>query len=114
MPPVSDGIVSVPRVEHDHSRVTGLREHLASRCRATIDKLPHATECEIYDFTRERDRLCDRLIDIETGRDVTVYRFELGEYAQPREDGQHVYILRGDPLVTAGYERVVPSWDNRW
>jgi hypothetical protein len=99
MPPVSDGTVSVPRVDHDDSRVTGLREHLASRCRAAIDKLTHATECDMYDFSRETDRLRDRLIDIETGRDVTVYRFELGKYAPPREDNQHVYTLRGDRLM---------------
>jgi len=86
----------------------GMLQHLASRCRGTIDKLTDSTECEIYNFSAERDRLCDRLIDIETGRDVTVYRFEIpAEMQPPREDGRHVYTLRSDRLVPAEYQRVV-------
>ena len=85
-----------------------MRDHLAQRCRDLIDKLTHSTEFEIYNFCAERDRLRDRLIDIETGREVTVYRFEIpADMQPPREDGEHVYTLRGDRLVPADYQRVV-------
>jgi hypothetical protein len=67
----------MPRVDYDDSRVIGLREHLAARCRATITKLEHSTECELYDFHPELERQRDRFIDIETGRDVLVYRHEI-------------------------------------
>lgn len=89
--------------------VVGLREHLAASCRAIIGKLEHATDTELYDFTVELDRQRDRLIDIQTGRDVLVYRFEVPESMQPPRDHQHVFTLRGDWLVPAEYERVSPS-----
>jgi hypothetical protein len=88
-----------------------LREHLAARCRDLIDRLSHSTESELYNFSAERSRLRDRLIDIETGRDVTVYRHEIPhEWQPPREDGRIVFTLRGDRLIEAQFERVrVPA-----
>jgi hypothetical protein len=92
----------VPRVDHDHSKATGLREHLAARCLDLIDRLTHSTETELYNFGAERSRLRDRLIDIETGRDVLVYRHEIPPAFQPpREDGRIVFTLCGDRLVEA-------------
>lgn len=91
--------------------MVGLRDHLAAECKSVIHRLSHATNTELYDFTVELDRQRDRLIDIETGRDVLVYRFELGEYAPPRDD-QHVFTLRGETLLPAEYERAVPVMVN--
>ena len=113
MRPVSDGTGTVPRIDYDDSRVAGLRDHLAARCRDLIDRLSHSTETELYNFSAERDRLRDRLVDIETGRAVLVYRHEIPtEMQPPREDGRIVFTLRGDRLVAAEYERVrVPVQD---
>jgi hypothetical protein len=91
--------------------VVGLREHLAARCRATIAKLEHSTECELYDFSAERNRPCDRLIDIMSGADVTpVYLHEIPRDMLPLRDGRMVYTLRGDRLVPAEYERVAVDY----
>ena len=111
MPPASDGTVSVPRVEYEHSRVTGLRDHLAALCRDLIDRLTHSTETELYNFSAERGRLRDRLIDIERGRDVLVYQHEIPPgWQPPREDGVISFTLRGDRLIEAQFERVrVPA-----
>lgn len=93
------------KIGADPNLVVGLREHLAARCRATIAKLAHATDTGLYDFSADLERQRDRLIDLQTGRDVLAYRFELGDFAPPR-DGRHVFTLRGDRLVPAEYERV--------
>jgi hypothetical protein len=96
------------RIETD--TVIGLRDHLAARCREMIDELSRLTT-DIYDFSAARDRLRDRLIDIETNRDILVYRFEIpADMQPPREDGQHVYTFRGDRLLPAEYERVAPAY----
>jgi hypothetical protein len=109
----SDGTVNVPRVEYDHSRAAGLREHLAQRCRDLIDRLTHSTETELYNFSAERSRLRDRLVNIETGRDVLVYRHEIPPALQPpREDGRIVFTLHGDRLMPPQYDHVrVPAGD---
>ena len=86
----------MPRVEHDHSRVVGLRERLIERCRAQVRRL-EAADTDVYDFSAEVARQRRRLDDLLDGADVLVYRHELGEFAPPR-DGQHVYTLRGDRL----------------
>lgn len=80
-----------------------LRAHLAAKCRATIPRLTDSTG--FYDFSAELDRHRDRLIDIETGRDLLVYRFEIPADVAPPGDGQHVFTLRGNRLVPAEYER---------
>jgi hypothetical protein len=103
----------VPRAEHDPNLVAGLRDHLAAKCRALIDKLSHATVCELYDFSVECDRQRDRLIDIQTGADVLVYRHEIPRDMQPpRADGEMVYTLHDDRLVSAVYDQTdrVESW----
>jgi hypothetical protein len=62
----------------------------------------------------ELRRLRKRLDDLTNGRDILVYRFEIPADMQPPRDGQHVYTLRGDRLVTADYEHAVPMFDDRW
>jgi hypothetical protein len=87
------------RIKTDPAKVVGLREHLIERCRAQVVRL-EAANTEIYDFTAEVVRQRKRLDDLLDGADVLVYRHELGEYAPPRSDGQNVYTLRGDKLIT--------------
>jgi hypothetical protein len=89
--------------------VVGLREHLTEKCADLLAKLTR------FDgFGADVDRLRDRLIDLRAGRDILVYRFEIpADMQPPRSDGQHVYTLRGDRLITAEYQRVKPVFD-RW
>jgi hypothetical protein len=93
----------------DTGTVVGLREHLIERNADLLAKLTR------FDgFGADVDRLRDRLIDLRAGRDILVYRFEIpADMQPPRSDGQHVYTLRGDRLITAEYQRVKPVFD-RW
>jgi hypothetical protein len=90
--------------------VVGLREHLAQRCRDLIARLTKPTECDVYDFSAERSRLRDRLINIETGQDVLVYLHEIPTEMQPPradDDDRIVFTLTGDRLVSPQYEHAV-------
>jgi hypothetical protein len=111
MPRGSGGIqggLPVPRVDHD-CRVTGLREHLAGKCAELLARFVES-DGELFPYRgAEIKRLQQRLDDLNARRDLLVYRFELGDYAPPREDGQHIYTIRGDRLVTAEYEHAVLS-----
>jgi hypothetical protein len=98
----------MPRVEHDHSRVSGLRDHLTKQARDVLVRLDNAAPH--YGFGADARRVRQRLDDLLDGADVLVYRHEiLANLQPPREDGQHVYTLRGDRLVPAEYEHVMPS-----
>ena len=76
----------------------GLREHLIAKTRMAVVKLETA-DTDIYDFTPELRRQQDRLLDLQAGRGVLVYRFEIPRELQPLRDGTHVYTLHGDRLV---------------
>ena len=52
--------------------------------------------------------------DLTNGHDVLVYRFELGDYAPPREVGGHVFTLHNDTLIEAQLERVPVEYDPEW
>ncbi len=91
--------------------VIGLREHLAEKCAELMARFVES-DGEFFPYRgAELKRLRERLSDLKNGNDVLIYRFEIPHDLQPpREDGQHVYTLRGDRLVAAEYERVAPSW----
>ncbi|MGO8938386.1 MAG: hypothetical protein ACLQLO_15125 [Mycobacterium sp.] len=98
------------RIETDVK--TGLREHLIKQARGVLVRLESADPR--FGFGAEVKRLRRRLDDLLDGADVLVYRFEIpADMQPPRSDGQHVYTLRGDRLVTAEYERAVP-FDDDW
>lgn len=90
----------------------GLRDHLTEQCAIMLARMSQA---EGFPYRgAEVERLRDRLIDLKAGRDILVYRFEIpADMQPPRDDRQHIYTLRGDRLITADYERMVPSFD-RW
>jgi hypothetical protein len=95
----------MPRVEHDHTNVVGLRDYLTKQARDLLVRLEAADPH--YGFGAEVRRLRKRVNDLLDGADILVYRFELpADMEPPRTDGQHVYTLRGDRLVPAEYERV--------
>jgi hypothetical protein len=96
----------MPRVEYDPSVVVGLREHLTKQAHDLMMRLETADPG--YGFGAEVARLRKRLDDLLDGADVLVYRHELGDFAPPR-DGNHAFALRGNRLVEAEYERVVPA-----
>jgi hypothetical protein len=84
---------------------SGLRDHLAQR---TTDLMARFVESdgELFPYRgAELGRLRKRLDDLTNTRDILVYRFELGDYAPPREVGSHVFTLHNDTLVEAQYER---------
>jgi hypothetical protein len=91
--------------------VTGLREHLTEKCGELLARF---TQSEDRFGLRgaEVRRLRKRLDDLKNGEDILVYRFEIPAAMQPpRSDGQHIYTLRGDRLVTAEYQHAVPMFD---
>jgi hypothetical protein len=91
------------RVEHDDTNVAGLREHLTKQARDLVVRLEAAHPG--YGFGAEVRRLRQRLDDLLDGNNVLVYTFEVpADMQPPRDDGQHVYTLRGDRLVPAEYE----------
>jgi hypothetical protein len=94
------------RIETD--QVCGLRDHLAGKCSALLARFVES-DAELFPYRgAEIARLRKRLDDLKNGRDVLTYRFELPpEYAPPREDGQHIYMLKGDRLVAAQYQHAV-------
>lgn len=87
--------------------VIGLREHLAEKCAELLVRFVES-DGELFPYRgAEMKRLRERLDDLKNNRDVLVYRHEIpADMQPPRTDGQHVYTLRGDRLVTAEYERV--------
>jgi hypothetical protein len=90
----------------------GCGEHLTKRARDIIVQLESADPH--YGFGAEVARLRKRVDDLLDGADVLVYRHEIpADMQPPRTDGQHIYTLRGDRLVTAEYERAVPVYDAR-
>jgi hypothetical protein len=93
------------RIETD--TVSGLREHLADKCAQLLARFVES-DGEFFPYRgAEIARLRKRLDDLKAGRDVLVYRHEIpADMQPPRTDGQHVYTLRGDRLITAQYERV--------
>jgi hypothetical protein len=92
---VSDGTVNVPRVDHDDTRVTALRDHLTQRCADLLGRMVES-DGELFPYRgAEIKRLRKRLDDLKNGRDVLTYRHEIPvELQPPREDGQHVYTLK--------------------
>lgn len=88
----------MPRVDRAADTASGLREHLIGKARAEVAKLA-AARCDWYDFTAELHRQQDRLLDLASGLDVTVYRHELPREHQPPRDGTVAYTLHGDRLT---------------
>jgi len=80
--------------------VSGLREHPVGKARAQVVRLA-AADRVLYDFGPALDRQQDRLLDLQAGRDVLVYRFEVPRELQPPRDGHRVFTLRGDRLAPA-------------
>ena len=101
------------RIETD--TVTGLRDHLTQRCAELLARFTRS-DGDLFPYRgAEVRRLRKRLDDLKNGNDVLVCRHEIPvELQPPREDGRIVYTLRGDRLVTAEYERVAPSYEDRW
>jgi hypothetical protein len=95
----------MPRAERGINVVVGLREYLAERVRRQVGRLEDA-DTDLYDFGVDLRWQRKRLEDLEAGRDVLVYRFEIPREAQPPRNGVHLLTLRGDKLIPAEYEPV--------
>jgi hypothetical protein len=98
----------MPRVEHDHTHVVGLGEHLTTQARELLVRLDNADPH--YGFGAEVRRLRARNDDLLDRADVLVYRFEIPADMQPPRDGKHIYTLRGDNLVPAEHERFAEDY----
>ena len=85
MRPVCVGIVNVPRVDYDDSRVAGLRDHLADKCAELLARFVES-DAEHFPYRgAEIRRLQSRLDDLHGNRDVLVYQHEIpAEWQPPR------------------------------
>jgi len=95
------------------STVPELRDQLTERCTKLMARFVES-DGELFPYRgAELKRLQKRLDDLNSGRDVLVYRFEIPTHMQPPRNGhRHVFTLRGDRLIDAEYERCevsVPS-----
>ena len=94
--------------------VVGVRALQAAKFRRQLDKLPVSSE--IYDFSRERDQLWERIAQLEAGEDVHVQASELARELLPAvglksgfdRSGPRCFRIVGDGLVPEDYERATP------
>jgi hypothetical protein len=92
----------------------GLQDHLIDRCTTLMARFVES-DPEAFPYRgKELGRLQKRLDDLTNGRDVLVYRFELGDYAPPREVSGHVFTLHNDTLIEAQSELVPVEYDPEW
>ncbi len=92
--------------------VVGVRALQAAKFRSQLEKLPVSSE--VYDFSRERNLLLERIAQLEAGGDVYVRASELAPELLPAvglrsgfdRSGPRCFRIVGDKLVPEDYEKV--------
>ena len=92
--------------------VVGVRGLQIAKFRSRLDRLP--TSSGVYDFSRERDQIEQRIVELEAGEDVHVQAWELalellravGLKSGFDRSGPRCFCIVGDELVPEDYERV--------
>ena len=95
--------------------VVGVRALQAAKFRSQLDKLPVSSE--IYDFSRERSGLLERIAQLEAGEDVHVQASELATELLPTPGlksgfdrfGSKCFRIVGDELRPVDYEKVISA-----
>lgn len=92
--------------------VVGIRGLQIAKFRSRLDRLPVSTD--VYDFSREREQLRERIAQLEAGEDVHLQASELARELLPAvglksefdRSGPRRFCIVGNELVPEDYERV--------
>lgn len=97
----------MPRVEvvaEDAGRAGRVREFLAEQTERDLGRLP--ADLDVYDFGPERDRLLGRLADLQSGRPVVFYGWQLRPALRPvGMVGARLYAVSRSAITPAVYQR---------
>jgi hypothetical protein len=93
--------------------IAGVRGLQVAEFRRRLDKLP-AEPTDVYDFSRERDNLSERITGLEAGADVHVGAWELAAELLPtvglkskwERSGPKCFRIVGDEVMPEDYERL--------